>query len=37
MCQDSERESIINGIPEIIFSRQGGLLDVAVDTNFKEN
>ena len=33
---DNEKK-IINGIPEIIFSRQGGLLDVAVDTNFKEN
>ena len=36
MISDNEKK-IINGIPEIIFSRQGGLLDVAVDANFKEN
>tara|TARA_B100001939_G_scaffold254159_1_gene221083 strand:- start:920 stop:2065 length:1146 start_codon:yes stop_codon:yes gene_type:complete len=27
----------IQGIPEIVFSRQGGLLDVAVDKNFSSN
>ena len=33
---DGEKE-IISGIPKIIPSRQGGLLDVAVDNNFIEN
>ena len=31
------RKSIIKGIPKIVFSRQGGLLDVAVDKNFTSN
>ncbi len=31
------KKSIIKGIPKIVFSRQGGLLDVAVDKNFSSN
>ena len=31
------KKSIIKGIPKIVFSRQGGLLDVAVDKNFTSN
>ena len=31
------KKSIIKGIPKIVFSRQGGLLDVAVDKNFSFN
>ena len=31
------KKNIIKGIPEIVFSRQGGLLDVAVDKNFSSN
>ena len=31
------KKSIIKGIPKIVFSRQGGLLDVAVDNNFSSN
>ena len=31
------KKKIIEGIPEIVFSRQGGLLDVAVDKNFSSN
>ena len=31
------KKSIIKGIPKIVFSRQGGLLDVAVDKNFNSN
>ena len=31
------KKKVIEGIPEIIFSRQGGLLDVAVDNNFSSN
>ena len=31
------KKKVIKGIPEIIFSRQGGLLDVAVDNNFSSN
>ena len=31
------KKKIIKGIPEIVFSRQGGLLDVAVDKNFSSN
>ena len=31
------KKKIIQGIPEIVFSRQGGLLDVAVDKNFSSN
>mgnify|MGYP001373584283 FL=1 len=30
-------KNIIKGIPKIVFSRQGGLLDVAVDKNFSSN
>jgi len=30
-------KTIVNGVPEIILSRQGGLLDVAVDSNFNLN
>ena len=33
---DGEKK-IIKGIPQIVFSRQGGLLDVAVDKNFSSN
>ena len=28
---------VVTGVPEIVFSRQGGLLDVAVDSKFDEN
>jgi len=31
------KKNIIKGIPKIVFSRQGGLLDVAVDKNFSSN
>ena len=31
------KKDIVDGIPEIILSRQGGLLDVAVDSNFVLN
>ncbi|RZP01968.1 MAG: PQQ-dependent sugar dehydrogenase [Flavobacteriales bacterium] len=31
------KKTIVNGVPEIILSRQGGLLDVAVDSNFNLN
>ena len=31
------KKKIIKGVPDIIFSRQGGLLDVAVDKNFISN
>ena len=31
------KKNIIKGIPKIVFSRQGGLLDVAVDKNFTSN
>ena len=31
------KKKIIKGIPEIVFSRQGGLLDIAVDKNFSSN
>ena len=31
------KKNIIKGIPKIVFSRQGGLLDVAVDKNFNSN
>ena len=31
------KKTIIKGIPKIVFSRQGGLLDVAVDKNFSSN
>ena len=31
------KKSIIKGISKIVFSRQGGLLDVAVDKNFSSN
>ena len=31
------KKSIIKGIPKIVFSRKGGLLDVAVDKNFTSN
>ena len=31
------KKTIVNGVPEIILSRQGGLLDVAVDSNFNSN
>ena len=31
------KKSIIKGIPKIVFSRQGGLLDVAVDKSFSSN
>ena len=31
------KKKIIQGIPKIVFSRQGGLLDVAVDKNFSSN
>ena len=34
--EDGEKK-IIQGIPKIVFSRQGGLLDVAVDQNFSYN
>ena len=31
------KKKIIQGVPDIVFSRQGGLLDVAVDENFVSN
>jgi glucose/arabinose dehydrogenase len=31
------KKDIVDGVPEIILSRQGGLLDVAVDSNFVLN
>ena len=31
------KKKIIQGVPNIVFSRQGGLLDVAVDENFVSN
>jgi len=31
------KKKIIRGVPDIVFSRQGGLLDVAVDENFVSN
>ena len=31
------KKKIIQGVPDIVFSRQGGLLDVAVDENFISN
>ena len=31
------KKKIIKGVPDIVFSRQGGLLDVAVDKNFISN
>ena len=34
---ENGKKSIIKGIPKIVFSRQGGLLDVAVDKNFSSN
>ena len=34
---ENGKKSIIKGVPKIVFSRQGGLLDVAVDKNFSSN
>ena len=31
------KKKIIQGVPNVVFSRQGGLLDVAVDENFVSN
>ena len=31
------KKDIVDGVPEIVLSRQGGLLDVAVDSNFVLN
>ena len=31
------KKKIIQGVPDIVFSRQGGLLDIAVDENFVSN
>ena len=31
------KKSIVEGTPEVIKTRQGGLLDVAVDSDFKNN
>jgi glucose/arabinose dehydrogenase len=34
---ENGKKEIVSGTPEIVFSRQGGLLDVALDKNFNEN
>ena len=30
-------KTVVNGLPEIDYNRQGGLLDLAIDNNFKKN
>ncbi len=31
------KKTVVNGLPEIDYNRQGGLLDLAIDNNFKNN